>query len=80
MLYDITNFISGRKCGITSMFRAGNAMNAEEKEESSEGEEELRRKYQRCSDEPCEQNSHLPLAVISVIILPSALIQCGRGL
>ena len=80
LLYDITNFTLGRKCGVTSMFRAGNAMNAEEKEESSEGEEELRRKYQRCSDEPCEQNSHLPLAVISVIILPSALIQCGRGL
>ena len=72
MLYDITNSTLGRKCG---MFRAGNSTNAEEKEESSEGEEELRRKYQRCSDEPCEQNSHLPLAVISVIIVPSALIK-----
>ena len=72
VLYDITNSTLGRKCG---MFRAGNSTNAEEKEESSEGEEELRRKYQRCSDEPCEQNSHLPLAVISVIIVPSALIK-----
>ena len=34
LLYDITNFTLGRKCGVTSMFRAGNAMNAEEKEES----------------------------------------------
>ena len=32
--YDITNFTLGRKCGMTTMFRAGNAMNAEEKEES----------------------------------------------
>ena len=34
VLYDITNFTLGRKCGMASMFRAGNAMNAEEKEES----------------------------------------------
>ena len=31
VLYDIINFTLGRQC---SMFRAGNAMNAEEKEES----------------------------------------------
>ena len=32
--YDITNFTLGRKCGMTTMVRAGNSMNAEEKEES----------------------------------------------
>ena len=34
VLYDIINFTLGRKRGMTGMFRAGNAMNAEEKEES----------------------------------------------